>query len=420
MAPDTFPKFLQLPKEIQILIWEAAVRPVLGDRHVHRFYIADYRLLRPTPGYNIPGRFLRLLRTIAFEYESVNVTRDRSLAVPADDVAGNPNDSVYMTDSALWTVCRESRRAMERRFPRNEWWSHVKSPFHPKRTANPGVYLGQEGVTHTASYQDNDGAVRHITIDFDKDLIHLDPRYLSDLDWWNTPTSVFLPLFDYRTDDDNNRQESFLGDNIALDYDPAIMDKLRFRTIHYRQKGLEMYSGEFEDMISGLIHPARLTLWFIDYRLVPTSQVNTISKENERPDQERPIDQDKQTPREVFRSNDFIYTEVKREDIGPRWRISDDQGAVGETETPFDMFDNLFLGGLGSDELKELRVLACQPVAGRTPQPRESWAWRCNGGDTCELCCPNKTVPRVPPSTVKRQGSQSSSDISISGLNLFD
>ncbi|KAF9769357.1 hypothetical protein IL306_013237, partial [Fusarium sp. DS 682] len=279
MELDTFPQFPKLPKEIQILIWEAAVRPVPGDHHVHRFYVADYRLLQPTPGYNIPGRFVRLLRTEAFEYESQNVATGFSLAVPADDIAGNPNDSVYMTDTA------------------------------------PEDYLGQEGASHTASYQDNDGLVKHITIDFDKDLIHLDPRYLSDLAWWNMDISVFLPVFDFRSRG-SKRERNFLGDSIALDYDPLMMDKLKSRTIHYLQKGLEMNSEVFEDMICLLYEPAGLTIWFIDYRLVQTSQVVT-TESNKDPNQERRVGQSKHAPREVFRSNDFIYTEVKREDIGP-------------------------------------------------------------------------------------------------------
>ncbi|SCO56315.1 uncharacterized protein FFMR_13471 [Fusarium fujikuroi] len=418
MAPDTFPKFLQLPKEIQILIWEAAVCPVPGDRHVHRFYIADYRVLQPTPMKPIQGRFLRLLRTKKFEYESMNITPGLSLAVPIDDVAGNPNDSVYLTDSSLWTICKESRQAMERRFGKNEWWSHVKSPFHPKRTTEPGQYIGQKGATHTASYQENDGVVKHITVDFDNDLIHLDPRWLSHVDWWHVSPSVFLSLFDEGPSHERSGF-SFVGSNIAMDYDPSIMDTLKNRRVHYNQIGLGMTRGAFQDMISYFLDVAKLTIWYIDYSLIRAQHFPRIS-EGRRGQQNRNTD----TPREIFRSNDFIYTEVKREDIGTAWFVSngDDEADCGETETAFDMFDILSLDGalsLGDDDLGHFRVLACEPVVGRMTRPRTPWARRCVGDETCETCYPDKIVPRVPPSTIRRN-SETSSDISSSDLNLFD
>ncbi|RBQ81534.1 hypothetical protein FVER14953_20189 [Fusarium verticillioides] len=419
MTPDAFPKFLQLPKEIQILIWEAAVRPIPGDRHVHRFYIADYRVLQPTPMKPIQGRFLRLLRTKKFEYESVNIASGLSLAIPIDDVAGNPNESVYLTDSYLWTFCKESRQAMERRFTKNEWWSHVKSPFHPKRTAEPGRYISQKGATHTASYQDNDGIVKHITIDFDNDLIHFDPRWLSQVDWWHISPSVFLPLFD---ESPSNQRSgfSFIGSNVAMDYDPTIMDTLKNRKVHYNQIGLGMTRGVFEDMISYLLDVAKVTIWCIDYSLIRAQHIPRTSEEG-RGQQERNAN----PTREIFRSSDLIYMEVKREDIGTSWVVSNsnDEVNIGEAETAFDMFDLLSLSdalSLNNNDLGHLRVLACEPVAGRMPRPRTPWARRCVGDETCETCNPDRIVPRLPPSNIKREGSESSSSVSSSDLNLFD
>ncbi|KAG5766059.1 hypothetical protein H9Q72_005852 [Fusarium xylarioides] len=329
MAPDTFPKFLQLPKEIQILIWEAAVRPVPGDRHVHRFCIADYRVLQPTPIKPIQGGFLRLLRTKKFEYESVNIASGLSLAVPTDDVAGNPNDSVYLTDSFLWTFCKESRQAMERRFARNEWWSHVKSPFHPERTAEPGRYIGQKGAAHTASYQDNEGTVKHITMDFDNDLIHFDPRWLGSVDWWHISPSVFLSLFGERPSHERSGF-SFIGSNIAMDYDPSIMDILKNRRVHYNQRGLRMTRGAFQDMIIYLLDVAKATIWYIDYSLIQAQHTPRSSEEGVgRQDSVY-------ATKEVFRSNDFVYTEVKREDIGTSWVVSNEGTNSSGTETAFD------------------------------------------------------------------------------------
>ncbi|KAF4956066.1 hypothetical protein FGADI_4091 [Fusarium gaditjirri] len=410
MTLDTFLKFLQLPKEIQILIWEAAVRPVPGDRHVHRFYIADYRVLQPTPMKPIQGGFLRLLRTKGFGCESVNIASGLSLAVPIDDIAGNPNDSVYLTDSSLWTVCKDSRQAMERRFTRNEWWSHVKSSFHPKRTATPGQYIGRKGAAHTASYQDNDGVVKHITIDFDNDLIHFDPRWLSWVDWWHISPSVFLSLFD-ESPSHERLGFSFIGSNIAMDYDPSVLDTLRSRTVHSKRIGLEMSRGDFQDMISYLLDVAKLTIWYIDYSLIQAQHTPRISDEG-RGKLNHQTKDDVHSTREVFRSAHFIYTEVKRGDIGTSWVVSNDGD---RPETAFDMFDIL---STDNNNLSHLRVLACEPVAGRMPQPRTPWARRCVGDETCETCYPDKIVPRVRPSTI--EGSGGSSDISSSDLYLFD
>lgn len=85
--------------------------------------------------------------------------------------------------------------------------------------------------------------------------------------------------------------------------------------------------------------------------------------------------------------------------------------------TAFDMFDIL---SLGDDDLGHFRVLACEPVAGIMPQPRTPLARRCDGDESCDICYPDKIVPCVPPSTIKREGSESSPDISSSDLNLFN
>ncbi|KAF5680501.1 glutathione s-transferase omega 2 [Fusarium circinatum] len=408
MAPDTFPKFLQLPKEVQILIWEAAVRPVPGNRHVHRFSIADYRVPQPTPTRPIKGRFLRLMHNKNFEYDSLNIASGLSLAIPTDDVAGYPNDSVCLTDSSLWTVCRESRRAMERHFAKNEWWSRVKSPFHPKRTAEPGQYAGQKGASHTASYQDIDGIVKHITIDPDNDLVHLDPRWLEHVDWLNIDDSGFLSLVD-ETPSLERSGFSFLGSNIAMDYDPSVFDYVNDHKFHYKQIGLGMDSATFQDLITYLTEIAEVTVWFIDYSLVRAQHI-TRSPDEGRAESSQQSKDNVDATRDVFRSNDFIYTEVEREDIGTSWIVSnsDDEVNSGKKETAFDMLDTLSLI-LSDGNLGTFRVLACESVVGRMPQPRIPWAQRC-------ACYPDILVPRMPPSTIRREGSESSSDISSSDL----
>ena len=427
MAPDTFPKFLDLPKEIQMLIWEAAVRPVPGDRHVHRFFIADYHLKHPAPLRNIKAPFLNLLRVKNHAYASLNHSTGLSLAIPKDDVDGNPNDSVYLSDSSLWTVCKESRQAMERRFDKNEWWSKEKTPFHPKRSAEPGQYLGEEGVTHTASYRD-DGSVKHITIDYQRDLIHLDPRYLRDVDWRQNPNeNNFLPIFDHRPEHSPTVKLSFVGDNIALDFDQSMYDELgRFgqpiydelggMKRHFQQKSLQMYHSSVTDMMWILTNTLQRRVWFIDYALVPAAENfgRNSDEEGTNPQGELPV------ARKIFRSDDYIYTEVRLEDIGPLWYSDYHKAYDGENNHAFSPFLE-YLTDLLNVEHASLGVLACQPAPGRSVRQRKPWSKRCHGHPTCEECHP-KPVPRVRPSTIQNEGSESSWDISISDseMNLFD
>lgn len=415
MAPDgkAFPQFADLPKEIQILIWEAAVRPVPGDRHVHRLSIAGF-LLRHTN-----RKHLQLQRTENLADGSSRSFSCTSLTIPTDDVDGNPNDSVYLSDSALWTICKESRSAMQKRFTKNEWWSNIKSSYHPKRTAEPGRYLYQEDATHTASYKDQDGVVHHITIGHEKDLIHLGPRYLcniENIDWFHLSNDIFhLPAFDRRSTADSVVKPSFLGENIALDYDQSIYDKYMTKEMHYREKGLEMPSVHFLDMCMFLTSTAKRTIWFIDYGLIPAQ---SVAETNDTGLHDPLNGGEDVAVREVFRSGDCIYTEVKREDIGPLWRVSDyDKAYDGDDHHVFEMF-SIFQGPWEMEDPSKLRVLACQAAPGRPDRPRKPWTIRCHGHPTCEVCNAKKPVPRVRPSTIK-DGTESSDDISESDLNLF-
>ncbi|RGP73599.1 glutathione s-transferase omega 2 [Fusarium sporotrichioides] len=400
---STFPQFLGLPKEIQVLIWEAAIRPP-GDRYVHRFSIAGFPLRHTN------RKHLRLQRTNHLPNGTSRLVSCSALTVPLDDVEGNINDSIYLSDSGLWTACKDSRDAMERRFKRNEWWSHIKSPHHPKRTAMPGQYLAQEDTAHTASYTDCNGVVKHITIGYERDLIHLDPRYLcniENIDWFHVSNDIFQLVFDKRLEVEGDPvvKPSFVGTNIALDYDRSILDQFSSRKVHYREKSLEARSVDLFDMCLFLCETAQRTVWFIDHGLVlaPNRAVDTAQV------------------REIFRSGNCIYTEVKREDIGVLWHLSEyDKAYDDENHTAFDMFRIFEEGSWELEDPSCLRVLACQPAPGRIVRPRKPWALRCHGHPSCEVCNVGKPVPRVRPSTIKREGSESSSDISESDLILFD
>ncbi|KAM0196205.1 hypothetical protein ACHAPA_003512 [Fusarium lateritium] len=430
MALDTFPQFLNLPKEIQLLIWEAAART--SDRHVHRFFIAQYHFKSPSPlsrrqedllqwlGTSAVAyenvNFLQLLGTRTIDDENVNFVPSFSFAVPIDDIDGNRNDSVYLSDSSLWTFSKDSRQAMEKRFRKNEWWSHIKSPYHPKHTATPGNYLGQEGASHTASYRDDNGGVKHITIDFDRDLIHLDPCHLNHLPLLD-PLHDSLPLFDCKITPRPKAKPSFVGENIALDYDVSILDVFLGRKVHYRKKELRMGWWDFRMILHRLLNGMKRTIWFIDYGLSYQNATENVSNREDGSTHGTRADLNSQPVRETFRSEDFIYTEVQREDIGPVWLPRNDEVENSEGSTVFDMFDYL-ADRLDTKDLDRLRVLACQPRPGRLTQPRRPWAKRCPGDSTCEGCGVEELEIQKSPWTSKGGGLDGFRDTSF--VSLFD
>ncbi|RSL77984.1 hypothetical protein CEP51_008606 [Fusarium floridanum] len=212
MAFDTFHFFHNLPKEIQDLIWNAAVRPVPGTRHVPRFIVLESQ----EPEHSFSGHLLDLTNSGVTCTEDHNLNEHKEneensadqgsdltekegvsqetrssktlvpgschLAIPYEALDGGPNDSVYALDSGLWVACKASRAAMERRFTKNEWWSVAKCENAPERLATCSDFNQEKGATHTASYKNYDGEYTHITTNQDRDLFYLDSRHLGSLD----------------------------------------------------------------------------------------------------------------------------------------------------------------------------------------------------------------------------------------------
>lgn len=204
-----------------------------------------------------------------------------------------------------------------------------------------------------------------------------------------------------------------MGDNIALDFDRSTCDELFGRKTHFQQESLHTYHSNFFSMIVFLVVGCQRRVWLIDHALVPAQ--STAEKD----DKEKKSEEQSPAVRETFRSNDCIYTEVKLEDIGPLWQLSDyDKAYDGENHHAFDCCDSLPRAVVFEDS-SILRVLACQPAPGRPARPRKPWTKRCHGHPTCEECHP-KPVPRVRPSTIENEGSDGSGEISDSDLNLFD
>jgi len=135
----SFHLFRDLPTELQDHIWNLAVRPFSGDRHLHGFIIANQHFDKPSGANETQADFLRFK-------PGGELGTGWGLAVPR-----SPNTSAYKLDSGLWMACRQSRRALERHFHKNEWWSDLPDSDCPPRLAERGDYIGHSDASRTAS-----------------------------------------------------------------------------------------------------------------------------------------------------------------------------------------------------------------------------------------------------------------------------
>ncbi|UPK94792.1 hypothetical protein LCI18_005727 [Fusarium solani-melongenae] len=426
MASDTFHLFPGLPKEIQDLIWDAAVRPVPGTRHVHRFmvlgsqepehnfsgHLLDFASfgITSTKGHNLDehtedeenpaGEQSGLTEQEKEDVISHEVASSKKLvpgscylAIPHDALDGGPNDSVYALDSGLWMACKASRAAMEGRFPKNEWWSEAKCKNTPERFATCGDYNQQKGATHTASYKNHDGEYTHITINHDRDLFCLDSRHLGSLDWLQSlrycircSTPDFPACMQESENGDLVANPSFLGPNIAIDYDPYMFDQWLPASTHLRRPDVEWNAMRLSYMMELFHQHANRTLWFIDYRLRP---IDPDYASREILSGESVLRSSDGQERAIFRSNELVLIEAKPDDKDKWFIDTSDYQSRGARYTAFDFFRLLARSGYGSleiDEYRRLRVLACQAAPGKTLRPRLSDAVVCPRDASCKVC----------------------------------
>lgn len=407
MPLETFPLFNSFPLEIQRLVWDLSARPVHGKRQVQFFIIVDHYTNAANPSYPIHGDFLRL------GHEG-RINEGFKLAVPYYEAIDAGNSSTYLLDSGLWMACRESRAAMERCYRNNEWWSGAAVPDGISRSAQPGDYHRLEDTSHTASYSSREGQVRHITFRPADDLICFMPLKLDQVDWWHHYAGDGVPLVDGDRGVSNGR--SFLGLNVAVNYDPMLMQVLKGRTT--RNQCPHTWSGESEsflvDMVDLFHENTGRTLWFMDFRLrrrephqSDLQQQLPVSPAGDAQDRERV----------VFYTDDCLFVEVKRDDI-PDWTVDDDDD--GAQETVFDMFDLLhqnYDGRLEIDHSDRMRVLACEVRPGKTVK---SWP-RPVKNAPCEACLAEQEK-RTPFRRVRNTATVLAGDheIDLEGCSLFD
>lgn len=409
-TPNTFPRFPDFPQEIRELIWDAAVRPVPGPRHLHRFIIVDGYVNRGNVARTVSGDFL------LFGADGI-INSGFSLLVPQDTPENGRNDSVYMTDSGLWMACRESRAAMERHFKKNEWWSNVKAPKRPPHRGKRGDYFGEEDASHTATYTERrTGQDKHITFYPNRDMILLQPLAINSVDWFHHYAWNDVPLIDYRSRRDAKPEPAFLGMDLAFEYHPAMYDVLVDRMMnHCRHNSPQISTMSLIDMVDLFYEDALRTMWFIDYRLrrrretTNTTTTTTTAGSTAAGDGERAI----------FRSEDYIFTEILRDDM-QHWELSGENEIEGEErKTTFDFFDVLFGGvspRLELDPIGRIKVLACEIAPGSLGPPIETKY--ANG--PCNYCLEEEAEEKRPKRPLQK-ASQEDDDLleEIANLNLF-
>lgn len=424
MASDTFQLFPNLPKEIQDLIWNAAVRPVPGTRHVHRFMVLGSQ----EPEHSFSGHLLDFTSFGVTSTEDRNLNEHKEneetsatketgsteekdddshevasskklvlgschLAIPHDALDGGLNDSVYAQDSGLWVACKASRAAMEKHFTKNEWWSEAECENAPERLATCGDYKQEKGATHTASYKNYDGEYTHITINYDRDLFCLDSRHLGSLDWLQNLRDCIrrsTPDFPARMEESEDgglvANPSFLGPNIAIDYDPYMFDQWLPASTHLRRPDVEWNAMRLSYMMELFSFQVKRTLWFIDYRLRPVdpdyAKLEILSGESV-------LRSSDGQERAIFRSDEVVLIEVKPDDRDKWYIAASDYQSRASGYTAFDFFKLLARSGYGYleiDEYRRLRVLACQAAPGKTLRPRLSDAIICPRDSSCKVC----------------------------------
>ncbi|KAK0666040.1 hypothetical protein QBC41DRAFT_157124 [Cercophora samala] len=278
---ETFPRFPWLPHELRHMIWEFAIRPAVPGAHI--FTISDNA---------------SRLCDDSQEYEDhVSVCQPRHAQPHSARIGGelhsaNNNPSTYLTDSGLWTACRESRSVMERKLlkPKDSrlifWNDRINelSPFCPLASTR-----------------------RQIALCPSQDLIILQADTLTPFLWASqgvldrtisTYRSAMLSSCTFWT-----AMLSRAGEerHIAIEYNPE-------------WDSMSLHWGEIHGFVDLLLGPsldesvaAPTHVWFIDYRLKRRNRVPTEKQLHAETQQQEP---------RVYYGNGLRYVEVSDKDEG--------------------------------------------------------------------------------------------------------
>lgn len=283
-AKDIFHFFPRLPPEIRDLVWAHAAMPLPGAHHAQTFSIQDFRATRSPE--KIDGE------AVLLNQKDGGI----SLYVPRSN-----NDSAYLADAGLWLACRDSRRAMEFRYPYNEWRANPPmTKYNSSTLASNGEFYKQDDVAHTASCRDANGQKSYVTIKTN-DLFYFEKHDPSDTDWFHAQLTPFLDYHEETLEHHAEPGPSFLGQNVAIDLLGQWMSPSN-----------PLYDGvshHLTDFCTSVLTSCLRTVWLVDYQLErgPNSSGSN-------PDMDR----------RQWHSGARIFTEVKLEDMSSgdsRWVI---------------------------------------------------------------------------------------------------
>lgn len=262
MTTQTFHLFPLLPGELRDQIWDLAVRP-RGYRGVHMFSVFGWLG-------TIPENFKHQL----FEQTKFNQYLTIGAPLPVDDMSPHSwttgNKSTYTIDGGLFNACKESHKAICRRYNLGKWSKFFKGQQeefkkHPNQRRNlPVISEPSEDVPATFIVQ-NDGAPQYFIVLPCQDLILLQPWQIgSRIDY-----AIGLMPF-------TSEKFGFGGiRDVALEFDPSWnIDELQQYQREYegKQEGDELDENRWSQYDS-LVQAARLgfktykNLWLLDRRL---------------------------------------------------------------------------------------------------------------------------------------------------------
>jgi hypothetical protein len=283
MEPGTFHSFSRLPKELRDTIWDLAVRPAVPSAHIFTVFDSSNDVEWSELSQNSMKHLLAMRCSLAAPHTQTMGHHQRQCSwVEA-------NRSTYMIDSGLWTACKESRDALERRFMVSKWdikreeaglsGDRERKDLHDAPATGSFHLSGksQRCLTHPKS-----------------DLFLLQPFEAETIDWEYLPSSV--PIFDYC--------EGFCVGHIAIAYDPQWLAHGEY---------LPADAAWFSPGTVGCAIRAATdqlywaeNLWFVDYRIRRRSGMSRSTASRYR-----------------FQGNGCTFTEVREGDMD--WELDHTQ-----------------------------------------------------------------------------------------------
>ncbi|KAI1262339.1 hypothetical protein F5Y18DRAFT_398060 [Xylariaceae sp. FL1019] len=237
MDSQTFHPFPDLPAELRLMIWEAALHP--HEPSAQFFSLADNNNEYCEDDYF---------------YMDHQAKKGSDLAAPCSRQIGelswtNNNLSAYMIDHGLWTACKESRAVMLKYHERREK-AHYQRPwicsdkFRDSRSIHPTTVKG-----------------RVLCDNHERRYISFDPNI--DLVAFHLPCTRYDSCPSLVTTLRRLGKRQFEAKNIAVEYIPGGK---------FGSQG-QLFRPEHVALLEAITYKAQLqpfcpTLWFIDYQVV--------------------------------------------------------------------------------------------------------------------------------------------------------